>query len=63
LLRVISLNEIETKCGRALLRIGVLDHKNSEHQVKVKTCIAQYINNIKIVSVSFTATNNDRVKL
>jgi len=60
LLRVISLNEIETKSDRALLRIGVLDRENSEHKVKVETCIAQYI---KIVCGSATATNNDRVKL
>jgi cobalamin biosynthetic protein CobC len=47
LIRVISLNEIETKRGRALLRIGVLDRENSVHSSKVKDCVSSYIQDIK----------------
>ena len=47
LLRVISLNEIETKQGRALLRIGVLDRENIGHSSKVRGCVADYITDIK----------------
>lgn len=46
LLRVVSLNEIATKQGRALLRIGVLDRENNVHSSKVKDCVALYIKDI-----------------